>query len=315
MLKIENLSKRYGRQPVLQQLSLELQPGEIYGLLGPNGAGKTTTINIICGLVQADSGRVILGGRPVGEATKAMIGIMPQENLLYPSLTCQENLAFFARLYGVSRADRRQRIATCLQAVNLMPQAHVPTEKLSGGMRRRLSLAMAMVHRPKLVILDEPTTGLDVESRYEVWSLIRQLKAMGVTVLLTTHLLDEVERLCQRIGILKQGQLLAEGNLEALQRRIPAHEVVTVETDEPEAAIAQAQRYGFTPRYYGSELAFWVPDQLELKDLLDRFEGVPLTSISRHPVRLEHIYIEITRNGETARPNPMLVSGLTAGGF
>jgi ABC-2 type transport system ATP-binding protein len=295
MLKLDRLSKRYGKVVVLQDLSLALQPGEIYGLLGPNGAGKTTTINIICGLLKADAGSVDINGQPAGAATKAWVGVVPQQNLLYGSLSCRHNLAFFGRLYGMSRQELNRRIDVVLEAVNLQPQKQVPVEKLSGGMKRRLSLAVAMLHRPKLVILDEPTTGLDVEARHEVWRLIRQFKAMGTTVLLTTHLLDEVERLCQRIGIIKQGQLLAEGTLPDLRQRIPAQEIVTVETDVPEVAIARAQQLGFTHRHYGADLAFWVPEALDLKTLFERFEGVPLNSIARHPVRLEHIYLEVTR--------------------
>lgn len=296
MLQIEDLCKRYGKHPILQNLSLNIESGEIYGLLGPNGAGKTTTINVICGLLEADSGAVYIGGRRAGLATKLLLGVMPQENLLYRSLTCEENLAFFGRIYGMGRRDRTLQIERCLGLVNLLERAKTPVEKLSGGMQRRLSLAVAMMHRPKLLILDEPTTGLDIEARYEVWSLIRSFKPLGVTVLLTTHLLDEVERLCHRIGIIKQGQLLAEGTLAELRQRIPAMEVVTVETDDPEGAIARAKLHGFTPRHYGSDLAFWIPEPLELKELLERFEGIPLNSISRHPVRLEHIYVEVTQN-------------------
>ncbi|WOD37446.1 ABC transporter ATP-binding protein [Nodosilinea sp. E11] len=298
MLKLENLSKRYGTKSVLHDLTITLQPGEIYGLLGPNGAGKTTTINIICGLLKADGGRVTIGDRPAGEATKAWVGVMPQSNLLYGSLTCSDNLFFFGRLYGLSRQDCLRRVDVCLESVNLLAQKHTPVERLSGGMQRRLSMAAAMIHRPKLVILDEPTTGLDIEARQELWQLIRQFKAMGVTVLLTSHLLDEVERLCQRIGILGQGQLLAEGTLAELRSRIPAQEIVTVETADPKSAIARAQQLGYPHRLYGGDLAFWVPDQLELKDLIDQFAGIPLDSIARHPVRLEHVYLEVTRQPE-----------------
>jgi ABC-2 type transport system ATP-binding protein len=304
MLKLENLCKRYGSKSVLQNLSFALQPGEIYGLLGPNGAGKTTTINIICGLLQADSGTVTIGRRAASAATKAWVGVMPQSNLLYGSLTCSDNLFFFGRLYGLTRQDCRRRVDVCLEAVNLLDQKHTPVERLSGGMQRRLSMAASILHRPKLVILDEPTTGLDIEARQELWQLIRQFKAMGVTVLLTSHLLDEVERLCQRIGILRQGQLLAEGTLEELRSQIPAQEIVTLETSDPQGAIARGQQLGYTHRNYGGDLAFWVPEQLELKDLISRFEGIPLDSIARHPVKLEHIYLEVTRSTEP-KPKPV----------
>ena len=296
MLSIRNLSKTYRGRQALQNLSLDILPGEVYGLLGPNGAGKTTTINLICGLLQADEGQVFVNNQLAGVATKPWIGVMPQENLLYRSLTCEENLQFFAKVYGLPRRRRSLRIQDCLAAVSLSDRAQTPVENLSGGMQRRLSLAVAIVHSPKLLILDEPTTGLDIEARHEVWNLIRLLsREQGMTILLTTHLLDEAERLCQRIGIIKQGQLLTEGTLADLRQRIPACEIMTVETKEPEAAIARAQALGFIPRRYGSELAFWVPDELELRDLLARFEGVSLDAISRSPVKLEHIYLEVTQ--------------------
>jgi ABC-2 type transport system ATP-binding protein len=305
MLKLDGLCKRYGSRPVLQNLSLTLQPGEIYGLLGPNGAGKTTTINIICGLLKADQGTVTIAGQPAGEATKRLIGIMPQSNLLYPSLSCQHNMAFIGRLYGLSRQACQQRLRTCLEAVNLLPQATMPVERLSGGMQRRLCLAMTLLHKPKLVILDEPTTGLDIEARQEVWQLIRQFQHMGMTVLLTSHLLDEVERLCQRIGIIKQGCLLAEGTLEELRRYVPASEIVTLQTNDPASAIARARQYGYVARDYGPDLNFWVSSELELKTLVEQFEGIPLNSIARHPVRLEHIYLEVTRQQTKQGESPV----------
>lgn len=296
MLSIQNLSKTYRGRQALQDLNLEIFAGEIYGLLGPNGAGKTTTINLICGLLQANEGQVFINGQSASSRTKPWVGVMPQENLLYRTLSCEENLMFFAKIYGLPRRLRSRRVQECLAAVNLKDRAKTPVEKLSGGMQRRLSLAIAIVHRPKLLILDEPTTGLDIEIRHEVWDLIRLLsRKEGMTVLLTTHLLDEAERLCNRIGIIKQGRLLAEGTLAQLRQRIPAHEIVTIETTLPEQAIAQGTAQGFTPRHYGSDLAFWIPEDLELKDLIDRFAGVPLNAISRTPVRLEHIYLEITQ--------------------
>lgn len=296
MLQIEKLSKSYGKRQVLQDLTLHIPPGEIYGLLGPNGAGKTTTINIICNLVQADSGAIAINNQPVSAATKQVIGIAPQENLLYKTLTCEENLNFFAQIYGLQPKVRKQQVQSCLAAVNLVDRAKTPVEKLSGGMQRRMNVAIALVHQPGLVILDEPTTGLDIEARYEMWELIRRLKDRGITVLLTTHLLEEAERLCQRIGILKHGRIVAEGSMAQLRQRIPAVEIVVVQTAEEERAIARAQEWGFTYRRYGSELAFWLPEQLELKEIFSRFDGIPLDSISRQPVRLEHIYVEVTQN-------------------
>ena len=295
MLKIENLKKSYGGRPVLQDLTLNIPDGEIYGLLGQNGAGKTTTINIICNLLKADSGAIAINNQSVSEATKKLIGVAPQENLLYKTLSCEENLNFYAQIYGLNAQERRQQIEICLAAVNLLDRAKSPVETLSGGMQRRLNIAVALVHQPKLVILDEPTTGLDIEARYEIWDLIRRLKNQGITVLLTTHLLDEAERLCQRTGIMKGGRIVAEGSLEELRKRVLAQEIVVVQTTQEEKAIARGKECGFTHRYYGNDLAFWLPEQLELKEIISRFDGIPLASVARQPVRLEHIYVEVTQ--------------------
>lgn len=295
MLRIKKLRKSFGNRSVLQDLTLHIPFGEIYGLLGPNGAGKTTTINILCNLLQADSGEITINNEPISKATKKLIGVAPQENLLYKSLSCEENLYFFARIYGLSGKERRKQVQTCLEAVNLSDRAKSPVETLSGGMQRRLNIAVALVHYPKLLILDEPTTGLDIEARYEIWELIRQLQSQGMTILLTTHLLEEAERLCQRIGILKQGKIAAEGSLAQLRQRVRAQDIVTVQTSERESAIARATERGFPHRYYGNDLAFWLPEHLELKEIIACFDGIPLDSISRQPVRLEHIYIEVTQ--------------------
>ncbi|NJN22927.1 MAG: ABC transporter ATP-binding protein [Leptolyngbya sp. RL_3_1] len=296
MLTIQNLSKTYGSYTALNGLNLQIQPGEVYGLLGPNGAGKTTTINVICGLLRADQGIVWINDHPAGAATKPWVGVMPQANLLYRSLSCEENVAFFCQ------ALRATPAAAIAAGAGLSGGGQPPgAGKNPGGKAERRHAAspesaIAMVHHPKLLILDEPTTGLDLEARHDVWELIRHLtRQEGMTILLTTHLLDEVERLCHRIGIIKQGQLLVEGTLAGLRRCIPAEEIVTVETAVPEAAIERGRACGFTPRRYGSDLAFWVPEQLDLKALLDRFDGIPIDSIARHPVGLEHIYLEATQ--------------------
>ncbi|MDX2241007.1 MAG: ABC transporter ATP-binding protein [Leptolyngbyaceae cyanobacterium bins.302] len=293
MLTINGLHKRYGQRSVLQDLSLSVEAGQIYGLLGPNGAGKTTTLNILCNLLNADRGTVLINHTPVSEKTKHFIGVAPQETLVYRDLTCEENLQFFAKLYGLPGKKQQRRVQDCLAAVGLSDRSASVAATLSGGMQRRLSVAIALVHQPKLLILDEPTTGLDLEARFALWELIRQFKREGMTILLTTHLLDEAERLCDRIGILKQGKILAEGSLAELRQLIPAQEIVLVQTSQDAAAIARAEALGFPHRYYGSDLAFWLPKPMELKEILMMFEGVSLDSISRQPVRLEHIYLEV----------------------
>lgn len=296
MLEINNLKKAYGKRLVLSNLNLQIKPGEIYGLLGANGAGKTTTINIICNLLKADTGVIKINEIPISKATKKLIGVAPQKNLLYGNLTCEENLNFFGQIYGLNREKIRKQIEYSLAVVNLLDRAKCRVESLSGGMQRRLNIAAALVHQPKLVILDEPTTGLDIEARYEIWSLIQNLRCQGITILLTSHLLDEVQRLCQRIGILKEGEIIAEGSLTQLREQIPAKEVVLIETQDESAAIARGKDLGLTHRRYGKDLAFWLPEPLELNKIISLFEGIPLDSISRQAVQLEHIYIELMQD-------------------
>jgi ABC-2 type transport system ATP-binding protein len=299
MLEINHLCKAYGKRQVLNNLSLQIPSGEVYGLIGSNGAGKTTTINILCNLLQFDSGTVEIAGCKISAETKKLIGVVPQENLMYKNLTCAENLNFFARIYGLSGAERKQRVRECLILVNLLDRANSVVENLSGGMQRRLSMALALVHHPKLVILDEPTTGLDVEARYEIWELIRNLQQQQITVLLTTHLLEEAERLCQRIGILKNGHLIAEGSIDQLSTVMPGQEVLIIKTEQEDLAIELAEQQGWQPRRYSNDLAFWLPKHYDLQEILDVFTGVQMDAVSRQPVRLEHVYLELTAQHRT----------------
>ncbi len=293
MLKIEGLCKAYGSVKILDHINLNAYSEQVYGLLGPNGAGKTTTINILCNLLERDRGTIEFKGKPISEKTKSIIGIAPQENLLYKSLSCQENLKFYAQLYGLNRQQQKEQVEWCLDAVKLRDRAKSVVTDLSGGMQRRLNIAIALVHKPELIILDEPTTGLDIETRYEIWALINQLREAGMTILLTTHLLDEAEKLCQRIGILKGGKIIAEGSLDDLKEAIPAAEIMILKTSEQEQAIQRGKELGYTPRRYGNNLAFWLPESKELKAIIEEFADIPIQSLTREAVNLEHIYLEI----------------------
>ncbi len=296
MLKIENLNKSYGKRKVLQKLNLEIKAGEIYGLLGANGAGKTTTINIICNLINPDAGIITINDQKLSYKTKKWLGVAPQQNLIYPQLTCYENLAFFGKIYGLKSNHLKTSIINTLKAVNLLDRKDSIAENLSGGMLRRINTAIALVHNPKLLILDEPTTGLDIETRHEIWQLILLLKNQGMTILLTTHLLDEAQKLCDKIGIIKNGQIIAEGDINQLKKLINAKEIVLMQTDEEEKAIKIANKLGFTHRYYGNELAFWLSEELELKEIINLFKDISINSLARQPINLEHIYLEVTQD-------------------
>ena len=292
MLNIQNLHKNYGTRSVICGLDLSIKSGEIYGLLGPNGSGKTTTINLICNLLKADYGSIIINQKRSEDLDKSLLGVVPQENLLYKSLTCQENLSFYGEIYGLSRRSKKQQIIRALESVNLLDMANAKVETLSGGLQRRLNIAIALIHQPKLLILDEPTVGLDIETRYEIWSLLQKLNEQGMSILLTTHLLDEAEKLCSRIGIIKGGKIIAQGSLEELRLLVPAKEIIFIKVKEEAEAIDIIRKLGWTFRYYRRELAILLPKALEIREILNYFDGLSVDSVSRQFVSLENIYLE-----------------------
>jgi ABC-2 type transport system ATP-binding protein len=296
MLKAKDLRKSFADKVVLDGLSFSILPGEIYGLLGPNGSGKTTAINIICNLLDADAGTATVKGNAICEATKYDMGVVPQEISIYKDLTCAKNLAFFAGLYGLQGSRKTERSKALVHSYNLEEYADTEISKLSGGWQRRVNIAVALVHSPSVLILDEPTSGLDVEARYELWSLIENLKSSGVTILLTTHQLEEAERLCSRIGIIQNGQLVAEGSLDELRAKVPAALLAVVETQDETAICERAAALGWDCRHYAGKLTFLLPQSFTLKEIVDDFDGLQLTSVSLEQVGLEHVYIEATRS-------------------
>jgi ABC-2 type transport system ATP-binding protein len=221
-IAITNLTKRFGQFVALDRLSLTVERGEIFGLLGPNGSGKTTTVNIVSGLSAPSEGEVRVLGYDVARdarPVRAALGMVPQETALYDELTARANLTFHADLYGVPRAKRDQRIAALLDLVQLTDRQTSRVGTFSGGMKRRLALARALLHDPQLLYLDEPTLGVDVQSRRALWDYILGQKAQGKTVLITTNYLEEANTLCDRLAILDHGQLIALDTPARLKRR------------------------------------------------------------------------------------------------
>jgi ABC-2 type transport system ATP-binding protein len=212
LVEVENLTKKFGHLVALSGLSLCISRGITFGLVGPNGSGKTTLIRILCGLLRPSSGKVSLFGRPAPfPEMRQLIGYMPQLESLYLDLTVEENLLFFASLYGLKGKERKQRISNILELVELEERYKSKVEHLSGGLRQRLSLACALLHSPELLLLDEPTVGVDPELRYSFWGYFSQLAENGSTILISTHYLDEANR-CQRVLMLRAGRILAEGS-------------------------------------------------------------------------------------------------------
>ena len=214
-LSLRGLSKRYGGQPVVDAFDLELEPGRCHGLLGPNGAGKTTTLRLALGLIGADAGTVELLGHPMPAAAKQArrrVGVVPQVDSLDPDFTVAENLHTYGRYFGLSGKAIAERIPGLLEFAGLAGKADAPILTLSGGMKRRLTLARALVNDPDLIILDEPTTGLDPQARHLIWQGLRRLIAQGKTLLLTTHFMDEAERLCDVISVMDKGRVIAQNS-------------------------------------------------------------------------------------------------------
>lgn len=293
MIRLREVSKRFAERRVLDRLSLEVEAGQIYGLLGPNGSGKSTTINLICGRLQADSGRVQVNAA----AGRAQLGVATQEVAVYADASCRSQLDFFARLYGLDRARRARRIEQLLHSFELTDYADTPAQQLSGGWRRRLHLAIALVHAPWLLILDEPTASVDLAARHALWRIIREQRDAGTTVLLTTHHLDEAEQLCDRIGILHDGRLLAEGRPEQIRARVPAQQIALLDADELPPLRQRAGQLGFHCRDYGGRLGVLLPQAQSMSALVQLFNGVALRSLALSPVTLEHAYLHLLGAG------------------
>jgi len=303
MLEIRDLSKSFGALRAVDGVSFQVRPGEIYGLLGPNGAGKTTTISCVCGLLRPDAGHILLEGVSLADdplAFKRRIGVVPQEAAIYGDLSARENLLFWGGMAGLGSSELRERVATVLGRVGLAERAREPVRKFSGGMKRRLNLAAGMVHRPDLLLLDEPTVGIDVQARLNILEIVREVARAGARVLYTTHYLEEAQELCDRIGIMDHGRILAEGTLAELKRVVGEGEVVTL-------------RGGFTPeqlrgvlgaesrvRVVHLEAGHVVLDagavQGEVVSLIDRIRAgrLPVDDITIQAPSLQGVFLKLT---------------------
>jgi ABC-2 type transport system ATP-binding protein len=243
VLQTRDLRKRFGDLQAVAGISFAIGEGETYGLLGPNGAGKTTTISMVCGLLEPDSGEVLVTGRPLTTRSvelKSAIGYVPQELAIYPDLNARENLRFFARLYGLTGAEATARVDEVLEVIGLTDRAREQTKDFSGGMQRRLNIGIGLLHRPRLLILDEPTVGVDPQSRNAILESVEQLAGEGMAVLYTTHYMEEAERLCDRIGIVDLGELMAEGTREELVALVGEHDRVRLAGTGDLSAAARA---------------------------------------------------------------------------
>ncbi len=299
-IEVEGLRKSFGTTMVLDGIGFEVAAGTVFSLLGPNGAGKTTVVNILTTLVSADAGEARVAGHSVARepaAVRAAIGVTGQFSAVDPLLTGAENLALMGRLHHLSRPESGRRAADLLSRFDLADAATRRAGTYSGGMTRRLDLAMSLMGRPRILFLDEPTTGLDPRSRRTMWQVVEDLAASGVTIFLTTQYLDEADRLADRIALLDHGRIVADGTPDELKRRVPGG-YISVEFTDADGLEAAARALGEVPRD-GDALTLKVPSDgsvASLKALLDRFDNgsVVVDRVSIHTPDLDDVFFALT---------------------
>ena len=300
-LQIDGVHKWFGSHQVLDGFSLNIEAGEIVGLLGPNGCGKSTVLNIVCQLLSCDAGQVRMMGEPIielGYRARALIGLCAQDCALYPDLLPAENLHFFARLYGLSDRLRQQRVAELMNSFGLEPFAATRVGKLSGGWRQRLHLAVSLVHRPKLLVLDEPTAAVDLLARMDLWRLIEGLRDSGTTILLTSHHLAEAERLCNSVALMRDGRVVAQGSVPELLARVPGRAVAKVQSGDNAAIMQRASHLGWPVRQHADQISLLLPHHLGLREIVDALDGTAVSAVSVQAVALDDAYLELV--GESA---------------
>jgi len=302
LVTVSGLHKNYGSVKAVDGVSFEIEEGEIFGLLGPNGAGKTTTINVLCTYTEPTAGEVVVAGHDVAtepEAVKRVIGVVPQDISLYPDLNAMENLRFFGRMYDVPKIKLEQRISDLLELVGLTEHARKRVEHYSGGMKRRLNLAVGLLSEPLFLMLDEPTVGVDPQSRNAIFENIQALNEQGLTVLYTTHYMEEAELLCNRVAIMDEGQIIGLDTPQNLINTLGTGliNVGVKDVDEEMLARLRALPQVRTVSYQVSTLAFeTVNAQGALLEIIGLFNetDTAMTSLEILEPNLESVFIKLT---------------------
>lgn len=302
MITAENLRKTYGTHVALDGISFSIREGEFYGLLGPNGAGKTTTISIISSILDPDSGSVTISGMDLAEnkiACKRLIGVVPQEIALYDRLSAQENLMFWGSLYGVDKATLLKRSEETLQLLGLYDRKNDKVKTYSGGMKRRINIASALLHEPKILFMDEPTVGIDPQSRNLIFDVVEKLHKDGMTIVYTTHYMEEAERFCDRIGIIDKGKIISEGTVQELREFSKIKESIMIRFADLDAEKENRIREKVTGDFTlaDSALTFFSNNvQADMPKLIMQCSelGLEFSHIDISKVNLETIFLHLT---------------------
>jgi ABC-2 type transport system ATP-binding protein len=303
VLECEGLVKAFGDLVAVDGVGFHIAAGETYGLLGPNGAGKTTTISMISGILEADAGKVFVAGNEITTKTtagNAAIGYVPQDIAIYPDLTARENLRFFGKLYGIPKATLANRIEEVLQVIGLKERSDDRTEEYSGGMKRRLNIGIGLLHEPKLLILDEPTVGVDPQSRNSILESVEALGSAGTAVLYTTHYMEEAERLCDRVAIIDAGKIRAEGTRRELVQLMGQKDTINlgvvgsarklVEALEPIEQVASATAVEGAVELLVDGASGLLPRVLDVAE----DAGVAVSSVEVVEPNLESVFLHLT---------------------
>lgn len=310
ILEVRNLRKAYGDLVAVEDVSFTVDDGQVFGLLGPNGAGKSTTMMIVCGLLTPDAGAVLIEGvemQPDRRELKRLLGVVPQDLAIYPELTARQNLRFFGKLYGLNGARLKSRVDDALSRTGLTPRADDPAHEFSGGMKRRLNFGCALLHEPKLLILDEPTVGVDPQSRSHLLESVQQVAREGVAVIYASHYMEEVEEICSKVAIVDHGRVVAEDSLDKLLSRIKSvirlHMRGTAIHIPPRlASVVTVERNGDDNHHFididRGRLSPEISLDQALADLLcdARNKGATLETIESQEANLERLFLELTGN-------------------
>ena len=306
MLTIENVTKRFGEIVALDRVSLSLARGEFFGLLGPNGAGKTTLMSLVAGLRAPDSGSISISGQRVGPnamAPRHELGFVPQAIALYEELSAEENLRLFGKLYGLAGQELRARVDHGLHAAQLFERRQDKVQTYSGGMKRRINVVASILHRPALLLCDEPTVGVDPQSRNAIFEFLQRLNADGMTIVYSTHYMEEATRLCSRIAIIDHGRMLALGTLDELLTHLPFSELVRIARNDQTTAQMQAlAEYGEITKAEDAYL-FKLRDGLRFSEFFAAAEelGLPYRYFNIRRPTLEDLFLHLT--GKNLRDN------------